>query len=779
MKTLGRLSFLFVALSLATAGWGQAVFNKFGPAAGIQKNTGATYQNTAATLTDIQSLLSASPGVVLGSASGGTFGVGTINATGLYINGSAVGIGSGSVTSVGLTAPACFGVTGSPITAAGSLGLTLSGSAQSFLRQNGTCAVLSLLDLPQFYPVNANETAHSIVPVNYFYPPGYVYRYAVNTTPGTTDMTTALNDTILAVGDGGTVTWPDDLYKTTAPILAEGIRGLTIVAAAGQYGFSGTRIHATHTGKAILSLVGSNSFTVGPVVLEGDQTTTPVTGLLLGRSSAASAGGHNFYGTTVGGYFQAVGVYDIASESNNCYGCVINALRAPFSAVYMSGAEGLSGHGLPLGSLTASSMEDVHFFGGQIVNTDTTAGSTAVYVDGSATTGHIHFYSTFLGKGGGDSYAYIRLGAIDGQGTTFPIGFHNVIGETAGGGSGPTNGIHIAATGTVTQYVLSGFTLQNVVFNNSTTNIILCDGGAAPTGVYLLDPSISTPYRPSGNLPSVFGRVDFGKLSLLAESAVTVSYMLATDYIGGVSPTITTNAGGNTLRVGAAYTLPSATVVKTPSSNVTNLTVGANRTTSTNTDPLVIADTATGSQTIGKGVGILWDSNGTGTQARIGFEVGGSGTNNESQIDFYTQSSAGALTSKAIIQSDGGVTVGTPTGGSKGAGTVNATGLYVNGAAVGVGGVKFAAGTLTTSVGGCTINQNTSSSLGGCTRTSTGVVQVTATGYSSGSCVVAAAASTYDAIAVGAMSGNTQVVNINTFAGAAVDGQFSIVCVGN
>jgi hypothetical protein len=44
----------------------------------------------------------------------------------------------------------------------------------------------------------AAELAAGITPVNYAYPPGYVYRYGTNTTPGTTDMTTAHNNAAIA-----------------------------------------------------------------------------------------------------------------------------------------------------------------------------------------------------------------------------------------------------------------------------------------------------------------------------------------------------------------------------------------------------------------------------------------------------------------------------------------------------------------------------------------------------------------------------------------------------
>lgn len=127
----------------------QGVFNKYGPANGVQCSTGATYQNTACAgsaipaagssgamqykdlstgaLAGNNNVLTASDGgVVLGAATGGSKGPGTINAPGLYINGSPVGISGGAVSSVGMGLPSSlFTVTGSPVTSAGTLTGTL------------------------------------------------------------------------------------------------------------------------------------------------------------------------------------------------------------------------------------------------------------------------------------------------------------------------------------------------------------------------------------------------------------------------------------------------------------------------------------------------------------------------------------------------------------------------------------------------------------------------------------------------------------------------------
>jgi hypothetical protein len=48
----------------------------------------------------------------------------------------------------------------------------------------------------QRYPQTATETAAGVTPTSYDYPPGNVLRYGTNTTPGTTDMTAALNSAL-------------------------------------------------------------------------------------------------------------------------------------------------------------------------------------------------------------------------------------------------------------------------------------------------------------------------------------------------------------------------------------------------------------------------------------------------------------------------------------------------------------------------------------------------------------------------------------------------------
>lgn len=83
------------------------------------------FDKTGGTITGDVSLsgnFTTSGGAVLGAPTGGNKGNGTVNATGLFVNGVAVGTGAGSVTSVAVS-PGTTGLTvsGSPVTGAGTI----------------------------------------------------------------------------------------------------------------------------------------------------------------------------------------------------------------------------------------------------------------------------------------------------------------------------------------------------------------------------------------------------------------------------------------------------------------------------------------------------------------------------------------------------------------------------------------------------------------------------------------------------------------------------------
>jgi hypothetical protein len=90
----------------------------------------------------------------------------------------------------------------------------------------------------------------------------------------------------------------------------------------------------------------------------------------------------------------------------------------------------------------------------------------------------------------------------------------------------------------------------------------------------------------------------------------------------------------------------------------TLLNVHTARTSGANVDVLTLSDNVTGVQTSGFGVRILATSNNGQAKAAIAFEADG-GTNNDTAIAFYTQTSAAAMPQRLIIDKNGTVRVNT------------------------------------------------------------------------------------------------------------------------
>ena len=363
-----------------------------------------------------------------------------------------------------------------------------------------------------------------------------------NTTPGTTNMTAEIQAAVTAVtAKNGTVYFQPELYLASSPILVEGILGIKLQGQLGTPGAAGTRIKGAHTGKAIVSLVGSMFVSWENIQLEGDSTSKPKTGLLVGRSSAASAGYHTFKGLNIYGYFTIAGYYNVASESNTHKNTYIYCEEAPKAAVSIS-QDDLD----TIGGLTGSSMEHEHWIGGTIANADTTADSAALRIHAGGSTGHIVFDKTMVAKqgaGGVTEDCYVELLIdTDGLPTTMPITL-NIFGEAIT--TSPMYGFRLRTQSAAQQYI-SGFTAENIRFSNGANSgvggYIFYDGGGA-NGIQFVGAKISTSYWApgAGSHPSTFNRFDNSIVHLFGESAVTILTANNNDMSLLTLPTITTN----------------------------------------------------------------------------------------------------------------------------------------------------------------------------------------------------------------------------------------------
>lgn len=120
---------------------------------------------------------------------------------------------------------------------------------------------LTLADAPAYERTPAEITA-GVTPVDYRYPELDVRRYGKNTTPGTTDMTTAIQNAVNVAsqrGGGRVYLGVDDLLVTTISMK----RGVTLVGESADTGTGQvqTRIiqDDSHTSDAIIEFIGTNS----------------------------------------------------------------------------------------------------------------------------------------------------------------------------------------------------------------------------------------------------------------------------------------------------------------------------------------------------------------------------------------------------------------------------------------------------------------------------------------------------------------------------------------
>ena len=230
---------------------------------------------------DITALTNAA-GIQIGAPTLGAQGAGTINATGLFINGVGVGTGSGSVTSVAATVPSFLSVTGSPVTTSGTLAISLSGTALPVA--NGGTGQTTYTDGQLLI---GNTTGNTLTKATLTAGSGIT---VTNSAGGITIASTAGGGTVTSVAASGGTT---GLTFTGSPITTTGtltVGGTLIVAngGTGATSASGARLNlgaaASGANSDITSITG---LTTALSVAQGGTAATTSVGALTNLGAAA------------------------------------------------------------------------------------------------------------------------------------------------------------------------------------------------------------------------------------------------------------------------------------------------------------------------------------------------------------------------------------------------------------------------------------------------------------------------------------------------------------
>jgi hypothetical protein len=241
-----------------------------------------------------------------------------------------------------------------------------------------------------------------------------------------------------------------------------------------------------------------------------------------------------------------------------------------------------------------------------------------------------------------------------------------------------------------TSFELRLSVLSSDCSGNVTANTITATGGASTLsgGTVAINQGAGSSITQIGNgtttgnvnIGGTSNQVNFGsQVNLATNNLSSSSWGTAGLVYGGASRTLTDTTASGTITTEVAAALPAYT-----------LTTPSNAITVTNLDTLYLAAPIAGTNVTATNLNSLDAAgriSGTGG-AGISGGVINFNNNSNNNVNINTGTSTGTLTlggSSALVNVGAPVVVGSATGGSQGVGTVNATGLFVNGVAVGGG----------------------------------------------------------------------------------------------
>lgn len=273
----------------------------------------------------------------------------------------------------------------------------------------------------------------------------------------TQDVTAAIQNALASFGSGGgTLHMPKGLYKTTAGIT---IPAYVTVIGDGMFGgFSAydqgcTTIYAEHAGNFIFSLVGSLSCQIQDLCLQSGPSSGayPQTGLMLGRTGAASCGYHQIKRLSVYGAYGTAGIFSIASEDN--YWEDINVWVYSGTAKYcLYTGIGNIFPAITTPLFTSSNLTNT-FNKFWFTNGTGNADAACIYIEGAEAVGSWSFYGGYTTAASG-SYVEISNGIVDGLSMLGPLTFVGCSGERLEAGD-PLYGFKLTCS-------ISGLQLPNL-----------------------------------------------------------------------------------------------------------------------------------------------------------------------------------------------------------------------------------------------------------------------------------------------------------------------------
>lgn len=794
MKKLAWLP-IWVALIIgAAAVWdcahAQTTYSKFAPANGILKGSTTTYVTTPAVNTDVVSLFS-------GSCSAST-----------YLSGSGVcstpaGTGGGTVNSVGLTLPSLFTITGvNPITNTGTFAVTFATgqTANEFLATpNGTTGAASLrtivaADLPA---ISLTGGVSGILPV----PNGGI---GVGTLTGiakgngTSVFTAAASADVIGLwsgtctssnflrGDGacavpsasGTVTsvglsWTGSgLTIGGTPITTSGTLAISGALAAGS---GGTGEAGTITGVLKGNGTGAHTAAVAADVYGLWSGTCSASTFLRGDGSCqAPAGATGANPTATVGPTATNGTATTFLRSDGAPGLCLTcsytltgtspqithstAISTNNYEEWTNGSEimfvGISSGNVPVIDVTSVDPLEIFTNGTQRL----VVGAAGNFSFNAPTSGNTETITTlqnaspieFVGPNTGNGY---NVSFFDSTNSAFR-GFIGI-------------GASTVASAAVTDFAISPGASGSVVVGTANGSAIGTRFG--PAGNVTINAPSSGPLL---SLPNASSQI--------AWQTTNTQFGTGIAFSGGQAELAST--GTTPLGVGAS----GAAALNLYTNSVDRIAISSS-------GNVVVNVPASGGAFTANGVA------GTGLSSYVGTFIG-SGTSGQSngvliESGFATGDNALAITNHAIsatlfeVNGDGSVQVGSPTGGAKGAGSLNAQSLFVNNSAVclasgancpGSAAFKYAAGVVTISGASCTLNssQGNTASCGGL---STGNVNINfSPAFSAATCVAGPVDSSPVLIATNpgtSIASTAQFILRNT-SSSPTNGILSFICFG-